>query len=190
MYTCPLGMCAPTIPCICLPLHLSTPAPTLAFVVTLICAYLCMQLCPCWFPLPGHSHLALLFVLTCACLAFVHAHSGSFMCVHSVCLPCVHLLLHCCCCCCVYMHMCASLSLAWWMCICPVLGEPHCNSIISYWYYYGVLPFVFGVKKICKTQERLVILTLYVLHKLEVIVGVKKQERCMAHTAIFGCVTV
>jgi hypothetical protein len=63
--------------------------------------------------------------------------------------------------------------------------EPHCKSIISFWYYCGVLTFVFGVKKTCKTEEKLAIFT---LHGLEVVVKARKQ-RCDAWLAIFGCAT-
>ena len=85
----------------------------------------------------------------------------------------------------VYVHPLAGLVGVHLPCAWLLSLEPHCKSIISFWYYCGVLTFVFGVKKTCKTEEKLAILT---LHGLEVVVKVRKQ-RCDVRLAIFACAT-
>ena len=62
--------CPPFPPSVCPHAHLHLSMPAHAFICACSCSFMPIQLhaCFCWSPLPGRT-----------CLAFVHAHLGSFV---------------------------------------------------------------------------------------------------------------
>ena len=110
----PPWMCMLTIHSICLPLCSSAPTPTFAFVIALICACSCTQLCSCWSPLLGHSHLAFVHAYLCSSI-LIWAHF-TFVCA------------------------CSRLFVPTWLCLVswsPLPGHAHlafiCTCLGSFW---------------------------------------------------------